>query len=378
MRGFGKFLRDIADAMLARPDEVMLEVGAGGELLVARLRVVVAAMLLLLPLANGLTGGSVNETLIGLGGAIFVNVFAQVWLALARRRRRFRWLPFASGAYDVTATTLVLIVLAVNHLPSGVNSMVVWCGYLLAIVLTALRNDGRVTLLVGGLALVQYAMLTTAVFAIATSPEQLISSDYGTVTWGNQLQRMVLLVAFTLITTVIVYRMQRLVEMSGTDGLTGLPNRTWLVHRFPRLIDAAQREGVSLCVALIDLDYFKRVNDELGHHAGDRALLHVVDLVQQSIEDGEWLVRLGGEEFVLVLRHPLGTAWGRVDGIRRGLLARRFVPEPGADPMLLTFSAGVASFPHEAGDLSGLLRRADQRLNMAKHNGRNRVLARDT
>ena len=378
MRGFGKFLRDIADAMLARPDEVMLEVGAGGELLVARLRVVVAAMLLLLPLANGLTGGSVNETLIGLGGAIFVNVFAQVWLALARRRRRFRWLPFASGAYDVTATTLVLIVLAVNHLPSGVNSMVVWCGYLLAIVLTALRNDGRVTLLVGGLALVQYAMLTTAVFAIATSPEQLISSDYGTVTWGNQLQRMVLLVAFTLITTVIVYRMQRLVEMSGTDGLTGLPNRTWLVHRFPRLIDAAQREGVSLCVALIDLDYFKRVNDELGHHAGDRALLHVVDLVQESIEDGEWLVRLGGEEFVLVLRHPLGTAWGRVDGIRRGLLARRFVPEPGADPMLLTFSAGVASFPHEAGDLSGLLRRADQRLNMAKHNGRNRVLARDT
>ena len=378
MQGILKLLRDVVDAMLARPDEVMLEVGAGGELLVARLRVVVSAMLLLLPLANALTGGTVNETLIGLGGAIFVNLFAQVWLALARHRRRHAWLPFATGAYDVTATTLVLVMLAINHLPSGVNSMIVWCGYVLAIVVTALRNDGRVTMFVGALALLEYGLLTAGVFAAASSPEQLISTDYGTVTLSNQLQRLVLLAIFTLITAVIVYRMQRLVEMSGTDGLTGLPNRTWLVHRFPRLLDAAQREGVSLCVALIDLDYFKRVNDELGHHAGDRALLHVVNLVQETMEPGEWLVRLGGEEFVLVLRKPLGTAWERVDAMRRALLSRRFVPDQGLDPMLITFSAGMASYPHEAGDLSGLLRRADLRLHMAKLNGRNRVLARDT
>ena len=83
MHGILKLLRDVVDAMFARPDEVMLEVGAGGELLVARLRVIVSAMLLLLPLANALSGGTVNETLIGLGGAIFVNLFAQVWLAPA-------------------------------------------------------------------------------------------------------------------------------------------------------------------------------------------------------------------------------------------------------------------------------------------------------
>lgn len=372
-----RHIRDIVTAMVSRPDEVMLEVGAGGELLVARLRVVIAAMLLLLPLANAMGGGQMNETLIGLAGAVFVNISAQVWLALARHMRRFRWLPFASGAFDVTATTIVLVMLAANHLPAGLNSMIVWCGYLLAIALTALRNDGRVTLFVGALAVVQYALLTVVVFAIA-SPDQLISSDYGTVSLGGQLQRMVLLVAFTLITAVVVYRMQRLVEMSGTDGLTGLPNRTWLLHRFPRLLDAARRDGVSLCVALIDLDHFKRINDEVGHHAGDRALMHVVDLVRDGLEDGEWLVRLGGEEFVLVLRKPLGTSWERVDGLRRTLFSRRFVPDQGADPLLVTFSAGVASYPHEASDLSGLLRRADQRLNMAKSTGRNRVLARDT
>ena len=378
MRATGtRHYRDIVTAMLSRPDEVMLEVGASGELLVARLRVAIAAMLLLLPLANAMTGGQMNETLIGLAGAVFVNISAQVWLALARHMRRFRWLPFASGAFDVTATTIVLVMLAANHLPAGLNSMIVWCGYLLAIALTALRNDGRVTLFVGGLAVLQYALLTAAVFGIA-APDELISSDYGTVSLGGQLQRLVLLVAFTLITAVVVYRMQRLVEMSGTDGLTGLPNRTWLLHRFPRLLDAARRDGVSLCVALIDLDHFKRINDEIGHHAGDRALMHVVDLVRDGLEDGEWLVRLGGEEFVLVLRKPLGTSWERVDGLRRTLFSRRFVPDQGADPLLVTFSAGVASYPHEASDLSGLLRRADQRLNMAKSTGRNRVLARDT
>ena len=123
MQAEGRHYRDIASAILSRPDEVMLEVGAGGELLVARLRVVIAAMLLLLPLANAATGGQFNETLIGLAGAVFVNLFAQVWLALARQKRRYRWLPYGSGAFDVTATTIVLVMLAANHLPAGLNSM---------------------------------------------------------------------------------------------------------------------------------------------------------------------------------------------------------------------------------------------------------------
>lgn len=369
--------RDIAGSLLGRPDEVMLEVGASGELLVARLRVVVAALLLLLPLLNAASGGTVNETLIGLAGAVFVNVFAQIWLALARRKRRFPWLPYASSAYDVTATTLVLVLLAFNHLPSALNSMIVWCGYVLAIMVTALRNDGRVTLFAGALALLQYGSLVGVLLAVVPSPEQLISIEYGTVTVGGQAQRLMLLLMFTLITAAVVYRMQKLVEMSGIDGLTGLPNRTWLLHRFPALLESARTDGVSLCLALIDLDGFKRINDEIGHHAGDRALLHVVGLLQDAPEDGEWLIRLGGEEFVMILRKPLGTSWERLDGLRRALLARRFVPEQGADPLLVTFSAGLACYPHDAEDLSNLLRRADLRLNAAKRNGRNRILARD-
>lgn len=370
--------REILAAVLARPDEVMLEVGAGGELLVARLRVVIAALLLVLPLANAVSGGTVRETLIGLGGAVFVNVSAQVWLQLARRRRRYRWLSFATVAFDVTATTAVLIVLAFAHLPAALNSMVVWGCYLLAIVLTALRGDGRTTLFAGALAVLQYGAIIAAVFAFADSPEHLLSSDYGAVTPGAQVQRVMLLVIATMITATVVYRMQRLVEMSGTDGLTRLPNRTWLLHRMPRLLEVASEEDGSLSLALIDLDHFSRINDEAGHHAGDRAIRHVVEVLKGMTERNERLVRLGGEEFVLVMPQPLGTAWERVDAIRRVLGQRPFDPERGnLEPLRLTFSAGVAASPHDGHDLSTLLRRADRRLKMAKREGRNRVIARD-
>jgi len=371
-------IRDTLRLLFAQPDEVMLEVGSGGELIVARLRVVIALFLLLLPLINAASGGSVRETMIGLGGAVLVNVFAQIWLLLARRHRRHRWLPFASSAFDVSAATLVLAVLALHHLPAGLNSMVVWCGYLLAIVLTALRGDARVTLFAGTLALVEYGTLALVAIESATSPEQLISVDYGAVTLGTQFQRMVLLAITTLISAMVTFRMQRVVEMSGTDGLTGLPNRVWLLHRVPRVMDAVHRDGSSLSLALIDLDHFKRVNDEAGHRAGDRALRHVVSILREGAEPGENLVRIGGQEFVLLLRKPIGSAWERVDFLRRQLLLRPFEPERGGEPFRMSISAGIASYPQEGVDLSRLLRRADQRLQQAKREGRNRVIARDT
>ncbi|QNP39829.1 GGDEF domain-containing protein [Lysobacter solisilvae (ex Woo and Kim 2020)] len=377
MQALVRQIRDTLRLLFAQPDEVMREVGSGGELIAARVRAVIALLLLVLPLINAASGGSIRETMIGLGGAVFVNVFAQVWLALARRHRQHRWLPFASSAFDVTAATLVLAMLAMNHLPSGLNSMVVWCGYLLALVLTALRGDARVTLFAGGLALFEYSALAFVAIASATSPEQLISADYGAVTIGTQAQRVVLLAITTLITVMVTFRMQRVVEMSGTDGLTGLPNRVWLLHRVPRVMDTVQRDGSSLSLALIDLDHFKRVNDEAGHRAGDRALKHVVSILREGAEPGENLVRIGGQEFVLLMRKPIGSAWERVEHLRRQLLQRPFEPERGGEPFRLSLSAGIATYPQEGADLSRLLRRADQRLQEAKREGRNRVVARD-
>ena len=376
MHTAGRSFKGIVEALLSRPDEIMLEVGGAGELLAARLRAVIAAAVLLVPLGNALAGGSIRDTLIGLAAAVLANAFAQAWLILARRPRRYRWLPFVTCAFDVSAISLVLLVLALGDLPAGLNSLLVWSGYLLAIVLTALRNDGRLPLFAGALALAQYALLIGAL-ASQASPEQLISSDHGSVTLANQLQRLGLLSLFTVITTMLVYRTQQLVDMSGTDGLTGLPNRTWLLHRMPRLFDAVRAGGGTLTLALIDLDHFKRVNDEVGHRAGDRAIRHVVAALQELAEPDEWLVRLGGEEFVLVMHKPIGTAWEKVDLIRRLVAEQPFQPERNADPIQLTFSAGLAGYPNEGADLSRLLHRADQRLQQAKREGRNRVIARD-
>ena len=176
----------------------------------------------------------------------------------------------------------------------------------------------------------------------------------------------------------VVYRLQRLVEMSGTDGLTGLPNRTWLLHRMPHLVDAVEHEGGSLTLALLNMDHFRRINDEIGHRAGDRALRHVVGTITRITDEREWLVRLRGEEFVLVLRKPFGTAWERVDALRRLVSAAPFEPERGADPVHLTFSAGIVGYPNDGHDLSALLRNADRRLQTAKREGRDRVVARET
>ena len=370
-------LRDFGRRLLARPDALMLELGAGGELLVSQMRAALAMLLPLLPLINVIGGGKLRESMIGLLGAVFAIVMSQVWLALARQRGRYRWLPWLTTTYDVSTTTLVLALLAWESPVIGLNSMVVWVFYLIAICMTALRNDGRLTLYTGALAMLQYALLSACIFALVDSPDQLASIDYGTATPANQVQRLVLIAIVTVIAATIVYRMQKLVDMSGTDGLTGLPNRTWLAHRFPTMLEVARGQGCSLSLCLIDLDYFKRINDELGHLAGDRALRHVVETLDQQMEDGDWLARLGGEEFALLLPLPVGRAWERLEIMRRAVASQPFVPEHGAEPLRLTFSAGIASWPQDGADLSQLLRKADLRLRHAKLEGRNRVLARD-
>lgn len=379
MDGIRSDLRDFWRRLRAPPDALMLEVGAGGELLVAKLRAVLAFVLLLLPLASiAADEYTPTEGLAGIIGVILTVLAAQLILMLARQKRRFRWLPWLSTSYDITLTSLVLGMLAFGSFAGALNSMVVWAFYLIAIGMTALRNDGRLTLYAGALAMFQYGALAVLLFSLATTPDQLASADYGTAHVSNVLQRLLLIAVTTVMMAAVVYRMQRLVELSGTDGLTGLPNRTLLTYRFPALADAAGEAGMSLSVALIDLDYFRRINDELGHTAGDSALRHVVDVLRSGLEEKDWLVRLGGEEFALVLRQPVGRAWERLEALRRSVAASPFVHEPGEAPIRMTFSGGISSWPQDGTELAQLLRRADLRLRQAKMTGRNRVVARES
>lgn len=376
----GDWKRDLLRTLFSRPDEIMLDLGAGGELLVARVRALLSALSLLLPpvalIGNG-GAGSATELMIGLGASVFINICAQIWLVLAGQHRRHGWLPYATTTYDVTTTSVVLGLLHFSDPVAPFNSMIVWCFYLFSIGMTALRNDGRLTLYAGWMAILQYIALIALLYARAESPDQLVSVDYGTVSIGSQIERLVLMLLMTMLTATVVYRMQRLIESSGSDGLTGLPNRAWLIQRMPRILESVRDSGESLTLALLDLDDFKRINVQYGHLAGDRAIRHVAGSMREILRDKERLVRIGGQEFVLLMRCPIGNAWERLDRLRHLMGERPFVPERGGDPLRITFSGGLAGYPSDGNDISSLLRSADRRLQAAKQQGSNRVVARD-
>lgn len=368
-------LDDLSRDLRERPDEIMLEIGAGGELLVARIRTIATALLLLLPITNLLLGGSYYESITGAIGATGAFLLSLLWLSLSKHHRLYRWLPFVSAASDVSMVSAVLLGLSLNNPSAGLNSVVVWCCYPLAIMATSLRNDLRVCLLAGGLAIVQFSLLS--IFIMHHGEGIITSVDYGTVTASNQIQRIVVLFAISILTVFVVYRMQLLVQLSGTDGLTGLPNRLYLNHRVPHLLERAKTENATLSVAIIDMDFFKRINDDMGHLVGDKALRHVVQILRNELNDEEPLIRIGGEEFLLVMRMPIGTAWERIEFLRKRVNDNPFLKDPNAVPRMLSFSAGIACSPQDASDISSLLKHADRRLRAAKQQGRNRVIARD-
>lgn len=376
-------LRELASTLRDRPDEIVLDIGAGGELLVARIRLTATLLLMLIPLINFIGGGSLSETAIGLIGTGLGAGLAWLWLVFARQRRRYPWLPFVTSASDISMESLVIVLVALTQSPAAsLNTVIVWSCYPLSIFATALRNDGRVTLFAGVLAMAQYGLIVLYMLSLAGPGEVLSSPDYGIVSVSIQVQRLVLLLIATLLTAVVVYRIQRLVLLSGTDTLTGLPNRSYLVHRVPQLIEAARQADVSMSLAILDLDHFKRINDQHGHPTGDRALKHFVRVLGDALASDEKLMRVGGEEFVLVLPRSIGPAWERMEALRKRVASAAFAlgddASGGAEGTLqITFSAGLAACPADAIELSSLLRRADQRLLQAKQRGRNRVVARE-
>ncbi|MDA8059479.1 MAG: GGDEF domain-containing protein, partial [Nitrospiraceae bacterium] len=121
-----------------------------------------------------------------------------------------------------------------------------------------------------------------------------------------------------------------------------------------------------------DVDFFKKVNDQYGHPAGDRALQHVVAMISQSIRKSDWFGRWGGEEFLLVCPNlPKKDAWARLDQIRETI--RKPLELSPSVSIILTASVGVAIFP-ESPDLETLMSSADKALYTAKESGRNRVV----
>lgn len=159
---------------------------------------------------------------------------------------------------------------------------------------------------------------------------------------------------------------------STIDSLTGLWNFRYLTDSLNREIERAVRFDRSLALLMLDLDWFKRVNDTYGHQRGDDVLREFATRVTVEIREVDTLARYGGEEFVLVL--PETTTDGAVRLAERICDAIRSYPfgSSGETPLPVTVSIGVAVFPHHASSATALLRAADRALYQAKNSGRDR------
>ena len=171
--------------------------------------------------------------------------------------------------------------------------------------------------------------------------------------------------------------MQELQEQAITDPLTGLHNTRYLRELLPGELLRAKRKGSPLAVIMIDVDHFKRVNDSLGHEAGDRVLRELGALFKQSIRGSDIACRYGGEEFAIILADATSeSARRKAEDIRAAV--KRLKLSHGGKPIGdVTVSLGVALFPYHADQTTTLLRRADEALYQAKGAGRDRVAVSD-
>ena len=155
------------------------------------------------------------------------------------------------------------------------------------------------------------------------------------------------------------------------DQLTQLLNRRGLTRAFESEMARADRHGRPLCLAVLDVDDFKHLNDRLGHQAGDLALVHLARIVRRSIRPTDVISRYGGEEFVILLPEtPLDAAVNVMARVQRELTKRIFLHNN--ERVLITFSAGVAQRAFGESQ-EELIARADKALYHAKEAGKNRV-----
>ncbi len=157
-------------------------------------------------------------------------------------------------------------------------------------------------------------------------------------------------------------------EQAATDALTGLANHRAFQEALSREVQRSRRSGRPVALALIDLDHFKRVNDEHGHQAGDDVLKEAAARLRDGIRDGDTLARVGGEEFAWLMPETTGIeAWQAAERVRAAIAA-----EPFARVGAVTISTGICDIGHAA-DPGELYRYADGALYWSKHHGRDVV-----
>jgi two-component system, cell cycle response regulator len=372
--------RSLFAALWSRPDPVLAQAGIAGELLVAKIRLGLASVLLLIPLINSLFFPvEPKERIVGLTLTCGTFILSLIVYVLISREYNPSWLSFASSSFDVTLVSSGLILfLLMNEPHTAVNSKVVFEGYFLAIGGTGLRYDKRVCISSGLLAFVEYLAIVyfTATHWSLNSP---IYSPYpyGLFSWSAQISRLIIMLTASGISLSLVSRSQKLLQLATRDQLTGLFSRGYVDDRFSVELSRARRYAKALTIAVIDADRFKLLNDTHGHQAGDLALRRIGTLLHDMFRQSDTAGRYGGEEFVVILPETdMAAAQQKLEFLCESVASTPIAVATSGQKVQVTVSAGLASFPQDGESTAELFALADERMFQAKGAGRNRVVAR--
>jgi two-component system cell cycle response regulator len=169
---------------------------------------------------------------------------------------------------------------------------------------------------------------------------------------------------------------QNSIEMAITDALTGLHNRRYMESHLATLAEQASTRGKPLALMILDIDYFKSINDNYGHDAGDDVLREFAVRVRKSIRGIDLACRYGGEEFVIVMPETdLHVAGMVAERLRRSIAGEPFAVHKGTKRIEVTISIGLTTLEQKGEAVADVLKRADTALYRAKHDGRNRVVS---
>ena len=159
-----------------------------------------------------------------------------------------------------------------------------------------------------------------------------------------------------------------LTQFAYHDALTGLPNRRKFEFRMAQAITEASRDGEGLCVLFLDLDRFKPINDEMGHHVGDLVLQEIANRLRASVRSGDTVARVGGDEFVVLLQSKAPVQ--EAESIASGILSALAAPiQAGVHAVTVGASIGCAVYPQDGDDIASLLKHADAAMYGAKRFG---------
>jgi diguanylate cyclase (GGDEF)-like protein len=201
--------------------------------------------------------------------------------------------------------------------------------------------------------------------------------DTCTIKPGQTVQIGKTVLAFSLKNKHEVESSHSLFEKATIDPLTGVANRRWFMSRAEEEFSFTQKKGVPLCLAMADVDHFKKINDSYGHQAGDHVLREVASLLKGSVRGHDYVGRYGGEEFILLLKElPPDRCEPVIERMRASVENAQFVFKE--QPLSVTMSFGVYPVEVQLGlSVEQAIAIADERLYRAKEGGRNRVICSD-